>query len=206
LVTNPTGVDRNLESTISLFHKNPGINLVALYGPEHGVRGNAQAGEYVSFYMDEKYKIPVFSLYGQSKKPVAGMLKDIDEYMRSFDTKKDGKIPEISDYLNSVNEDVLNNLPSILGSREQQKAQFPFERIFVMRESDDVLLGFTFYRKFIAVLSENCAHAAGLDASLGSPIVQCSIPDHSSIDDERQSKADPLTGDFLVCILCAVNP
>jgi uncharacterized protein YbbC (DUF1343 family) len=46
--------------------------------------------------MDEKYKIPVFSLYGQSKKPVAGMLKDIDEYMRSFDIKKDGKIPDIS--------------------------------------------------------------------------------------------------------------
>jgi uncharacterized protein YbbC (DUF1343 family) len=89
-------VDSNLESTIDLFSKNPAINLVALYGPEHGVRGNAQAGEYVSFYMDEKYNIPVFSLYGQSKKPVAGMLKNIDEYMRSFDTKEDGKIPESS--------------------------------------------------------------------------------------------------------------
>ncbi len=96
LVTNPTGVDRNLESIISLFHKNPAINLVALYGPEHGVRGNAQAGEYVSFYMDERYKIPVFSLYGQSKKPEPGMLRNIDEYMRSFDIKKDGKILDIS--------------------------------------------------------------------------------------------------------------
>ncbi|MGA1842224.1 MAG: exo-beta-N-acetylmuramidase NamZ domain-containing protein [bacterium] len=96
LVTNPTGVDSNLESIISLFYKNPGINLISLYGPEHGIRGNAQAGEYVPFYMDEKYRIPVFSLYGQSKKPPSGMLKDIDEYMRSFDTKKEGKIPEIS--------------------------------------------------------------------------------------------------------------
>jgi len=67
---------------------------VALYGPEHGVRGNAQAGEYVPFYFDEKLKVPVFSLYGQSFKPDPGMLKNIDEYMRSFDTTAAGKIPE----------------------------------------------------------------------------------------------------------------
>ncbi len=96
LITNPTGVDIHLKSTIELMYSNPQINLVALYGPEHGVRGNAQAGEYVSFYMDEKYKIPVFSLYGQSIKPAAGMLKNIDEYMRSFDTENTGKIPESS--------------------------------------------------------------------------------------------------------------
>lgn len=96
LITNPTGVDSNLKSTIDLFYKNPEINLVALYGPEHGVRGNAQAGEYIPFYIDEKYSIPVFSLYGQSMKPEPGMLKEIDEYMRSFDTTQTGKIPESS--------------------------------------------------------------------------------------------------------------
>jgi len=96
LITNPTGVDSDLESIIDLFYDNQEINLVALYGPEHGVRGNAQAGEYVSFYIDDKYNIPVFSLYGQSRKPEAGMLKNIDEYMRSFDTIKAGKIPETS--------------------------------------------------------------------------------------------------------------
>jgi len=101
LVTNPTGVDNHLESTVELFFKNPEINLVALYGPEHGVRGNYQAGEYVPFYIDEKYRIPgfnipVFSLYGQSLKPEKGMLKNIDEYMRSFDTTDTGKIPESS--------------------------------------------------------------------------------------------------------------
>jgi len=96
LITNPPGVDSNLESVIDLFHDNQEINLVALYGPEHGVRGNAQAGEYVSFYIDDKYNIPVFSLYGQSRKPEAGMLKNIDEYMRSFDTISAGKIPQTS--------------------------------------------------------------------------------------------------------------
>ncbi|KPJ68262.1 hypothetical protein AMJ44_06865 [candidate division WOR-1 bacterium DG_54_3] len=96
LVTNPTGVNSRLESTIDLFYNNPDIDLKALYGPEHGVRGNLQAGEYVPFYVDKIYNIPVFSLYGQSKKPEKGMLDKIDEYMRSFDTKKNGKVPEKS--------------------------------------------------------------------------------------------------------------
>jgi len=101
LITNPTGVNSRLETSIDLFYENPKINLVALYGPEHGVRGNAQAGEYVPFYIDARYdipeySIPVFSLYGQSLKPAKGMFKDIDEYMRSFDTQKAGKVPEDS--------------------------------------------------------------------------------------------------------------
>jgi len=96
LITNPTGVDSQLRSTIELFYKNTDIQLVALYGPEHGVRGNSQAGEYVPFYVDQKYSVPVFSLYGQSKKPVPGMIKNIDQYMRTFDTKIEGKVPEDS--------------------------------------------------------------------------------------------------------------
>jgi uncharacterized protein YbbC (DUF1343 family) len=86
LITNPSGVDSSLRSTADLLRSAPGVALAALYAPEHGVRGNAQAGEYVPFYVDEKYKIPVFSLYGPSMKPAAGMLRDIDAYMRAFDT------------------------------------------------------------------------------------------------------------------------
>jgi uncharacterized protein YbbC (DUF1343 family) len=96
LITNPSGVESRLQSTIDLFRTNPTIQLLALYAPEHGVRGNAQAGEYVPFYMDEKFKIPVFSLYGQSMKPQPGMLKNIDEFMRTFDTTRAGKRPEAS--------------------------------------------------------------------------------------------------------------
>jgi uncharacterized protein YbbC (DUF1343 family) len=94
LITNPTGVDGRLRSDIELLRQTEGVELIALYGPEHGVRGNAQAGEYVPFYIDEQYQIPVFSLYGQSQKPDPGMLKRIDEYMRSFDTTGTGKVPE----------------------------------------------------------------------------------------------------------------
>ena len=91
LITNPTGMDSHLDSIIDRFRAQPGVTLVALYGPEHGVRGNAQAGEYVSFYYDEHFKLPVFSLYGQTHKPPADMMTNIDEYMRSFDTKHEGK-------------------------------------------------------------------------------------------------------------------
>jgi uncharacterized protein YbbC (DUF1343 family) len=94
LLTNPTGVDSRLDSVIDRLRNTAGVELVALYGPEHGVRGNAQAGEYIPFFFDDKYGIPVFSLYGQSSKPDPGMLKNIDEYMRSFDTTDAGKIPD----------------------------------------------------------------------------------------------------------------
>src|ERR1022692_645856 len=91
LITNPTGLDSKLDSIIELFRAHPDVQLTALYGPEHGVRGNAQAGEYVAFYFDEHFKLPVFSLYGQTHKPPADMLTNIDEYMRTFDTKHEGK-------------------------------------------------------------------------------------------------------------------
>ena len=94
LITNPTGADSRLRSTVDLLARHPAVKLVALYGPEHGVRGDAQAGEYVRFHDDPVYHLPVFSLYGQSMKPEPGMLKNIDESMRSFDTKSAGKAPE----------------------------------------------------------------------------------------------------------------
>lgn len=76
LITGPSGVDRNLNSTIDIINKN--FNLTALYSPEHGVRGNFQAGEKVEDYIDERTGIKVFSLYGNNKKPTKEMLQDID--------------------------------------------------------------------------------------------------------------------------------
>ncbi|HEV2691698.1 MAG TPA: DUF1343 domain-containing protein [Verrucomicrobiae bacterium] len=91
LITNPTGLDSKLDSIVDTFRSHPETTLTALYGPEHGVRGNAQAGEYVAFYYDEHFKLPVFSLYGQTHKPPADMMTNIDEYMRKFDTQHEGK-------------------------------------------------------------------------------------------------------------------
>lgn len=78
LVTNPTGVDRYLRSTVDILFNAPGVNLVALYGPEHGVRGDFTAGEHVDFEKDPVTGLPVYSLYGKTRKPTPEMLKDID--------------------------------------------------------------------------------------------------------------------------------
>ena len=94
LVTNPTAVDARLRSSAELLRAHPEVNLVALYGPEHGVRGDAQAGEYVPFYRDPHLGLPVFSLYGETQRPPADMLTRIDAYMREYDTRHDGKTVE----------------------------------------------------------------------------------------------------------------
>ena len=78
VVTNPTGVDRDLKSTVDILFEAEDVNLVALYGPEHGVRGDVLAGEKVSDQVDAKTGLPVHSLYGKTRKPTAEMLKGID--------------------------------------------------------------------------------------------------------------------------------
>lgn len=91
LITNPTGVDGALVSIIERFRAHPDVKLVALYGPEHGVRGNAQAGEFVDFFQDTHLGLPVFSLYGQALKLPTQPLENIDATMREFDTQHTGK-------------------------------------------------------------------------------------------------------------------
>lgn len=78
LVTNPSGVDRHLRSTVDILFNAPGVNLVALYGPEHGVRGDVYAGGHVTDTKDEATGLPVYSLYGPTRKPTSQMLEGID--------------------------------------------------------------------------------------------------------------------------------
>ncbi|GAB1374866.1 DUF1343 domain-containing protein [Bacteroidales bacterium] len=78
LITNPTGFDNNLKSTIDVLHEAKNVKLVALFGPEHGVRGDVHAGDKVENMTDAKTGLPVFSLYGKTRKATPEMLKDID--------------------------------------------------------------------------------------------------------------------------------
>ncbi len=78
LITNATGVDKNLRSTVDLLNESENVDLVALYGPEHGVRGDISAGLKVETYIDERTGIEVFSLYGKTRKPTAEMLEGVD--------------------------------------------------------------------------------------------------------------------------------
>ena len=81
LITNPTGADRMLRSTIDLLVEAQGtgaFTMTALFGPEHGVRGAEPAGGAVGDYIDEKTGLPVRSLYGETQKPTPEMLADVD--------------------------------------------------------------------------------------------------------------------------------
>ena len=78
LLTNPSGVDRQLASSIDLFAHHPELDLRALYGPEHGVRGDAQAGDHVDTATDARSGLPVMSLYGETRTPTLEMLGEID--------------------------------------------------------------------------------------------------------------------------------
>jgi uncharacterized protein YbbC (DUF1343 family) len=78
LITNPTGVDSQLKSTVDILSEASGVKLVALYGPEHGVRGDEYAGDKVDTSIDKQTGIPVFSLYGKTRRASAEMLKGID--------------------------------------------------------------------------------------------------------------------------------
>lgn len=78
LVTNPSGVDRYLNSTVDILYNAPGVELVALYGPEHGVRGDVYAGDKVADTKDAATGLPVYSLYGSTRKPTPEMLEGVD--------------------------------------------------------------------------------------------------------------------------------
>ena len=78
LLTNHSGRDRKGTSTIDLLFRAPGVTLAALYGPEHGIRGVAKAGEKIASSVDSATGVRVYSLYGDVRVPTPEMLTDID--------------------------------------------------------------------------------------------------------------------------------
>ncbi len=81
LVVSASSLDRDLISTVERVHASPAITLTALYGPEHGLRGEAQAGEKVGSTTDHLTGLPVYSLYGDTRKPGPEMLADVDVFV-----------------------------------------------------------------------------------------------------------------------------
>ena len=77
LITNPSGVNRNGESTIDLLRRAPGVKLVALFGPEHGVYGDVKAGENIADKKDRRTGLAVHSLYGATRQPTLEMLEGL---------------------------------------------------------------------------------------------------------------------------------
>lgn len=78
IVAGPASVTASLTNVIDALHASPNVHITALFGPEHGVRGDAQAGVKVADETDPLLGVPVYSLYGEQRKPTAAMLQDID--------------------------------------------------------------------------------------------------------------------------------
>lgn len=78
LITNQTGVGREGRSTIDLLHGSEATELVALFSPEHGIRGEERAGEAVESGRDPRTGLPVHSLYGDTRKPTPAMLEGVE--------------------------------------------------------------------------------------------------------------------------------
>jgi uncharacterized protein YbbC (DUF1343 family) len=79
LVCNQASVDHNYQHAADLLHEHPDVNLRALFGPQHGIRGDVQDNMVESEHgIDRKTGVPVYSLYSETREPTEAMLKDID--------------------------------------------------------------------------------------------------------------------------------
>ena len=78
LITNQSGRDRSGRSDIDLLYHAPGVKLVALFAPEHGIRGTAEAGAKIASDTDAETGVPIYSLYGACTAPTPAMLDSVD--------------------------------------------------------------------------------------------------------------------------------
>jgi len=115
LITNATGMNSNFESSIDVLKAK--TNLVALFSPEHGIRGAAEAGNKVGSQIDRKTGLPVYSLYGDTRKPTAKMLANID--ILAFDIQDVGARPYTYIYTMAY---------AMQGAKEQGKTFVVFDR------------------------------------------------------------------------------
>lgn len=77
LITNHTGINRKGVSTVQFLSNAPGVKLAALFSPEHGIEGKLDVAK-IGNSKDEKLNIPIFSLYGETRKPTPESLEGID--------------------------------------------------------------------------------------------------------------------------------
>ena len=77
LITNQTGIDAAGKSTVELLSRAKGVKLKAIFAPEHGISGTDDR-ENIPNAVDKKFKVPVYSLYGETRRPTARMMAAID--------------------------------------------------------------------------------------------------------------------------------
>jgi uncharacterized protein YbbC (DUF1343 family) len=90
-ITNHTAVTRDGRSVVDLLHASPDVHLAALFGPEHGIRGDIDGGARIANGRDSRTGVPIYSLYGRTERPTAEMLRGIDVLL--FDIQDIGARP-----------------------------------------------------------------------------------------------------------------
>lgn len=90
-LTNQSAVTSTGQSGIDLLHASPDVKLVALYGPEHGLRGGIEGGVKIASGVDERTGVPVHSLYGATQRPTPEMLRGVEVLL--FDMQDIGARP-----------------------------------------------------------------------------------------------------------------
>ena len=117
LVTNQTGVAGDLRSTIDILHEAKDVTLVALFGPEHGVRGDADAGAQVEDARDTVTGVPVYSLYGRNRRPTAEMLANVDVLLFDIQDIGSRSYTYISTMAAAMEGAAANNVPFVVLDR-----------------------------------------------------------------------------------------
>lgn len=117
LITNQTGVDANGVPVAEKLKAYPKTKLVALYSPEHGLDGKQEAGKYVKSYFDQKMNLPVYSLYGPTRKPSREMLQNVDVLVYDMQDIGARTYTYISTLQNAMVAAKENNIPIVVLDR-----------------------------------------------------------------------------------------
>ncbi|MDD7363074.1 MAG: DUF1343 domain-containing protein [Peptoniphilus sp.] len=117
LITNQTGVDANGVPVAKKLKDDPNTTLVALYSPEHGLDGKQTAGKYVESYYDKNMGLPVYSLYGPTRKPSKAMLKGVDVLLYDMQDIGARTYTYISTLQNAMLAAKENNIPIVVLDR-----------------------------------------------------------------------------------------
>lgn len=117
LITNQRGVDANGVPVAEKIKAYPNAKLVALYSPEHGLDGKQKAGAYVASYFDAKMNLPVYSLYGPTRKPSRDMLKGVDVLVYDMQDIGSRTYTYISTLQNAMVAAKENNIPIVVLDR-----------------------------------------------------------------------------------------
>lgn len=151
LITNQTGVDTSMTSTIDILYNSDDVDLRALFSPEHGIRGSEDAGRILESYIDSTTGLPVYSLHGQNRRMTDKMVSGLDVVVydiqdigcRSYTFISTMGLAQETCARNGVEFIVLDRPNPLGGNRIEGRAVDPDQISFVSQFSIPYIYGLT---------------------------------------------------------------